>query len=37
MDHTLEMPSDAQTSIRADGDLARLTISTTVTRGQRCR
>ncbi|HNP57388.1 MAG TPA: glycosyl hydrolase family 65 protein [Gordonia sp. (in: high G+C Gram-positive bacteria)] len=35
MDHTLEMPSDAQTSIRADGDLARLTISTTVPRGQK--
>ncbi|GAB11269.1 putative glycosidase [Gordonia araii NBRC 100433] len=35
MDHTLDLPSDAQTSIRADGDLARLTISTTVPRGQK--
>ncbi|WP_301546882.1 glycoside hydrolase family 65 protein [Gordonia sp. X0973] len=35
MDHTLDLPDDAQTSIRADGDLARLTISTDVKRGHK--
>ena len=35
MDHILDLPSDAETSIRADGDLARLTVSATVPRGQK--
>ncbi|MFT3899264.1 MAG: glycosyl hydrolase family 65 protein [Gordonia sp. (in: high G+C Gram-positive bacteria)] len=35
MDHVLDLPSEAETSIRADGDLARLTISAKVPRGSK--
>nr|WP_226995760.1 glycosyl hydrolase family 65 protein [Gordonia phthalatica] len=35
MDHELEIPGSADTSIRAEGDLARLTVAATVPQGSK--
>ncbi|MEJ9080246.1 glycosyl hydrolase family 65 protein [Gordonia malaquae] len=35
MDHELELPGSGDTSIRADGDLARLTVAATVPQGTK--
>ncbi|GAA3969226.1 glycosyl hydrolase family 65 protein [Gordonia caeni] len=35
MDHELDLPGNAETTIRADGDLARMTVAATVPQGSK--